>query len=165
VGEGEEEVARDRAGERDEHHRPSPDANRQPPRRGEKTNCMAEKSPGGAELDRRRPVLLRVERQERDDDPEPDKVDEDGQENDDQRGASRTQLKDFPQPQPPEAFGFSTEKPAPRKSSMKSTVAPWSFVALVGSTITSMSRTGTTKSEERFSSKVKPYWKPEQPPG
>ncbi len=59
------------------------------------------------------------------------------------RGA-RPYEKLFPQPQEWWAFGFSTEKPAPRKSSIQSTVAPLSFAALARSTATRTSPAWST---------------------
>src|SRR5258708_2923992 len=73
--------------------------------------------------------------------------------------------KELPQPQDEAAFGFLIWKAAPIMSSTKSISAPLRRSSEVSSTTTcTPSRSNTTSPSWRVSSKLKPYWKPEQPP-
>ena len=75
------------------------------------------------------------------------------------------QLAAFPQPQDEAALGLRIWNEAPIRSSTKSISAPLSRPSDTSSTTTATpSRSNTTSSSLRWSSKVKPYWNPEQPP-
>src|SRR6185437_2005061 len=79
-------------------------------------------------------------------------------------GAQPTE-KELPQPQDEAAFGFFTWKDAPIMSSTKSIWAPLTSSSDTASiTSCTPSRSKTRSSSWRWSSKLKPYWKPEQPP-
>src|SRR5208282_3611362 len=79
--------------------------------------------------------------------------------------AAQATEKELPQPQEEAAFGFFTWKDAPIMSSTKSISAPAKSPSEVSSTTSSTpSRSNTRSSGWRASSKLKPYWKPEQPP-
>src|SRR5579883_291920 len=80
-------------------------------------------------------------------------------------GAAQPIEKELPQPQEEAALGLVTRKEAPIISSTKSISAPSRSSSEVSSTTTSTpSRIKTTSPSWRVSSKLKPYWKPEQPP-
>src|SRR6185437_175524 len=73
--------------------------------------------------------------------------------------------KELPQPQDEAALGFFTWKDAPIMSSTKSISAPLTSSSDTASiTSCTPSRSKTRSSSWRWSSKLKPYWKPEQPP-
>src|SRR5205814_87672 len=73
--------------------------------------------------------------------------------------------KELPQPQDEAAFGLRIWNEAPIKSSTKSSSAPFNRSSEVSSTTTPMpSRSNRTSSGFCWSSKLSPYWKPEQPP-
>src|SRR5690348_5697795 len=79
-------------------------------------------------------------------------------------GAQPTE-NELPQPQDDAAFGFFTWNDAPIMSWTKSTSAPLTRSSDVSSTTkVTPSRSNERSSGWRFSSKLKPYWKPEQPP-
>src|SRR5512135_2712596 len=63
------------------------------------------------------------------------------------------------------AFGFSNLKPEPFRLSTKSTVTPLSSGAEKGSTSSlTEPHSTTTSSSAACSSRLMPYWNPEQPP-
>src|SRR6266550_9055461 len=73
---------------------------------------------------------------------------------------------DDPQPQVDVAFGFLIVKPPPVMVSTKSTSAPFKYRMLIGSTNSFTPCDSNTWSPAPcpFSSIIRPYWKPEQPP-
>src|SRR5579872_651187 len=72
---------------------------------------------------------------------------------------------ELPQPQEEAAFGLRIWNEAPIRSSTKSISAPLSRSSEVSSTMTpTPSRSNRASSGFCWSSKLRPYWKPEQPP-
>src|SRR4029450_11521627 len=73
---------------------------------------------------------------------------------------------DEPQPQVEVAFGFLIVNPPPVTVSTKSTSAPFRYRMLIGSTNSFTPFDSNTRSPAPcpFSSIIRPYWKPEQPP-
>src|SRR5437660_9034460 len=80
--------------------------------------------------------------------------------------ANYSTLKLEPQPQVDVAFGFLIVKPPPVIVSTKSTSAPFRYRMLIGSTnsFTPFDSNTWSPAPWPFSSIIRPYWKPEQPP-
>src|SRR3954467_14004406 len=74
--------------------------------------------------------------------------------------------KDDPQPQVDVALGFLMVKPPPVIVSTKSTSAPFRYRMLIGSmnSFTPFDSNIWSPEPWPFSSIIRPYWKPEQPP-